>query len=276
MHGTLSRLKQELDCWADQSLTARLWVRDDDAQELSEPLSRLRVMVQDYKITIGLAVIPGLLRAELLDFLAGAKQEFFPMCHGWKHINHGSEERPSEFGSDRPLSSLLSEADLAYQKFVEFFGRTKVIFVPPYNRIDRALIAALPSLGYAGVSLGASSLETRLARLAEKIWLPAIKLPGHSTVAWLNAQIDLMDWKRRTAQDTELIGAKLIGHLRLRRRGLIRAEFPIGLLTHHLAHDDDVWRLCNDVLDCLRGHGAVDFFDVGKEVEQSRRCTILD
>jgi hypothetical protein len=270
MHGTLIRLKHELDCWADQGLTAKIWVRDDDAQAMSEPLSRLQVMAENYKITIGLAVIPGLLRTELLDFLASAKRQFFPMCHGWKHINHGTEEKPSEFGSNRPLSTLQNDAEQAYQKFIEFFGRTRVIFVPPYNSIDSTLIAILPSLGYAGVSLGVSRLEARLARLAERIWLPGINLPGRSTAALLNAQIDLLDWKRRRAQDTESIGAKLIGHLRLRRRGLVGSEFPIGLLTHHLAHDDDVWRVCNDVLDCLRSHGAVDFFDIGEQLDKSR------
>jgi len=30
---------------------------------------------------------------------------------------------------------------------------------------------------------------------------------------------------------------------------------PIGLLTHHLIHDESVWRFCEALLDRLRMHG---------------------
>ena len=135
-----------------------------------------RALAKEHNITIGLAIIPGLLHPEVLDFLADSTQLFFPMCHGWKHVNHGTTKMPSEFGNNRSFSSLVGDAVFAYNKFCEFFD-TKAIFVPPYNSITKTLTAALPGIGFAGLSGGPSHLEARIARLLGKVWVPTMRIP---------------------------------------------------------------------------------------------------
>jgi len=267
MRGNWIKLQHELDCWADQGLTARFWARDDDAHELTEPLVRLHALARDHKITVGLAVVPGLLDSELLNFLGAAKRQFFPMCHGWKHINHAPANRPSEFGNDRPFYRLLNDLQLAYNRFRRCFGHSNVIFVPPYAGIAPSLIKALPSVGFSGLSIGPGFVEFHLAQLAEKVWIPGIKLPRRSTVPQINAQIDLIDWHLATARDAGSVAESLVGYLRLRRRGILNSDSPLGLLTHHLRHDEKVWTLYEDLLEFLCHHHAVQFFDLSDEVE---------
>jgi hypothetical protein len=86
--------RRELDVWSEQRLTARFWMRDDDATETSAPLAQLHALTNRFDITIGLAVIPGTMHQSLPDYLNGYAQNFRPMCHGWKHINHGPPTRP--------------------------------------------------------------------------------------------------------------------------------------------------------------------------------------
>ena len=167
MREDCGQIQRELDLWVAQGFTARFWVRDDDAHEVSAPLLRLRALAEEHNITIGLAVIPGLLHPDVLDFLAAARQPFFPMCHGWKHVNHGTKKMPSEFGYNRSFSSLVGDAVFAYKKFCEFFD-TKAIFVPPYNSITKTLIAALPGIGFAGLSGGPSSSRSSNCPLGRK------------------------------------------------------------------------------------------------------------
>jgi hypothetical protein len=262
-----ARVHGELDRWAGQGLTARFWVRDDDACKMSRPLARLHALAREYNITVGLAVIPGRLQPEILDFLGTARQNFFPMCHGWKHTNHGTRKKPGEFGDNRSFSIVHDDAVLAYNGFCEFFGSSKkVVFVPPYGCITEPLVDALPGIGFAAVSAGSSPLEARISRLVGKIWTPVIKIPIRSTVPRIDAQIDLIDWRRRTARDARSVAENLVGHLRLRRRGFLDVDRPIGLLTHHLDHDEQVWRSCGELVDSLRRHKSVTFLDVSQEV----------
>jgi hypothetical protein len=53
-----------------------------------------------------------------------------------------------------------------------------------------------------------------------------------------------------------------VRELRYRRLGYLRTDSPIGLLTHHLAHDLSIWRACDDVLGFLRPHPAVRFLEL--------------
>src|ERR1700761_3481538 len=116
-----AEVRGELDRWADAGLTARFWVRDDDAIQVSTNLERLRALAAAYKIQVGLAVIPGKVLPDLLDFLGGSASEFYPMSHGWKHDNHSISEKPGEFGPDRPISAVITDARLGIEAFNALF-----------------------------------------------------------------------------------------------------------------------------------------------------------
>ena len=62
--------------------------------------------------------------------------------------------------------------------------------------------------------------------------------------------------------DNRVIARKLVHQLRGRQMTGAGACSPIGLLTHHLVHDRRVWRLCDELLDMLRKHRAVEFIDL--------------
>jgi hypothetical protein len=262
-------VRGELDAWLAQGLTARFWVRDDDASKRSVPLAQLYALTERFDITIGLAVIPGAIHQNLPDYLNGEARNFRPMCHGWKHVNHGSRTRPAEFGSERPLAQLIQDAETARRVFVSHFHKMQPVFVPPFNCISHALTRLLPDIGFAAVSAIPSRLSRELLRLrAEFGRIPLFNLPRLSATPRIDVHIDLIDWKAQTAMDNKVIARALAQQLRGRRKGADTSP-PIGLLTHHLVHDAAVWRLCDAVLDMLLQHQAVGFVDLADWTRQN-------
>jgi peptidoglycan/xylan/chitin deacetylase (PgdA/CDA1 family) len=261
--------RRELDLWFEQGLTARFWMRDDDASEMSAPLAQLHALTCRFDITVGLAVIPGKMHPDLPGYLSGDARNFRPMCHGWKHANHGPYARPAEFGRERPLAQLKQDAAAAQKVFALHFDQMPPIFVPPYNRIWSALTRLLPDLGFAAVSAIPTLLDRKLLSLRARIGrLPAVKLPRFSATPRIDVHIDLIDWKAGTAVDTRVIARALVQQLLGRRMAGPDAGAPIGLLTHHLVHDAAIWRLCDELLDVLRQHGAVAFVDLADWARQ--------
>jgi hypothetical protein len=258
--------RRELDCWAEQGLKAAFWVRDDDAVRTSDPLARLHELAETHDIAIGLAVIPAELHPSLPQYVSQHRQRFYPMCHGWRHINHArAGHRPAEFGPERPISALVDDARLAYRAFRRHFGEVDVVFVPPFGRISRALVRTLPGIGFSGLSGAAGWLERKLLHLSDwNIRLPTIGSSRRRGVPRLDVQIDPIDWRERTACDPALISQALVRCLRARRNGLVASSLPIGLVTHHLDHDESVWRTCDAILRLLREHEAVEFLHVAQ------------
>jgi hypothetical protein len=259
--GPWDEARRELDLWANRGLVAKFWVRDDDASEMSEHLKRLHALAQKHDITIGLAVIPGNLDTNLLDYLNdGGNRRFHPMCHGWKHINYGPPNKPAEFGRERTLARLIEDAKLAHQVFCQHFGGSQPIFVPPFNRIARSLARVLPEIGFVAVSSIPTPLDRTLVRLRSRFaWSLVPSLPRQSAVPRIDVHIDPINWRSRTALDTKAITDVLVQQLRGRRTVGADAASPIGLLTHHLVHDEPIWSTCSEILDVLRGHKAVEF-----------------
>jgi peptidoglycan/xylan/chitin deacetylase (PgdA/CDA1 family) len=265
-------VRRELDRWADQGLTARFWLRDDDACALSVHLTRLHALADRHDITIGLAVIPGKIERDLVRALSGLKNRFHPMCHGWNHENYGRPGEPEEFGHGRPLSALRLDAEQAYKVFSDYFGGGDAIFVPPFARITSALVDCLSQIGFAAVSTGPGVLERAVLRLDGRLpWIPVVKLPVRSPVPRIDVHIDLIDWQRRTARDQGSVAVELAANLRLRRRGFLPVNHPVGFLTHHLVHDEAIWRLCDELFGMLRRHVSVEILSAASLIRPVRQ-----
>ncbi len=231
-------LAGRLDDLALTGRKARFWLRDDDAVEPTEALDRLLTLTAAARIPVTLAVVPeptGPALAQRLDAAPHARVA----VHGWSHTNHARPgAKKCELGADRPLTEVLGELSDGLARLHHLHGpRLLPLLVPPWNRIARHVVDALPGLGFAALS----------------IFGP----PTSGPLPHLNTHVDLIDWHGtrggRTAQalTDELVAA-------------IDAGVPvIGLLTHHLVHDAAAWDFLRRFFALTADHPACDWCAAG-------------
>ncbi len=227
-------LAQELAAWEAAGRHATLWWRDDDAALPSAALSRLLALSRDHGVPLALAVIPAEAGEALAAALAGQPLAT-PLQHGYAHRNHARDgSRNGELGPARPVAVNADELAEGARRMAALFGAASCpVLVPPWNRIDPALVPLLPGLGFAGLSTyGPRPLRE-----------PA---PG---LVQANTHLDIVDWRNGRGFIGEARALeRLAGHLRARRTGAADGSEPSGLLTHHLAHDAAAWRFIEDLL----------------------------
>lgn len=231
-------LEAELAAWRAAGRQATLWWRDDDAVRPGPALDRLLALARDNHAPLALAVIPAAAEAALAQRLE-EEPDVAVLQHGFAHRNHEPAERKKcELGAARPAAAALAELAEGRDRLAELFGpRFLPVLVPPWNRIDPGLIAALPGLGFRGLS----TYGTRAGTWAAEGLLQ------------VNSHADPIRWKpERGFLGEAATLALLCGHLRARRLGKAAAEEPTGLLTHHAAHDDALWGFLERLLAVLR------------------------
>jgi len=212
-------LRAALDGFAAAGTPARFWLRDDDAVEPTAALDHLLTLGAAYGVPLTLAVIPQYTGPALVARLNGLAVEVAP--HGWSHINHATPDAKScELGPERPAALVLNELAAGLARLRRLHGTRAVpVLVPPWNRIDPALIPALPGLGFRGLSVFG----------AEK---------GTPPPARLNVHVDLIDWHgTRGGRDPAALVANLVTRLAVARQ----TGAPVGYMTHHLVHDRAAW-----------------------------------
>ncbi len=220
-------LGNELDLWADAGATATFWWRDDDAVEDTPALGRLLDLRARFEVPLAIAAIPALADGTLARALAEVPATAV-FQHGYAHRNHTPDQRAkSELGRERPVPAVLADLSAGRARLDELFGVLwHPILVPPWNRIDEAVLAALPDEGYRGISaMGARDATDAVPGLRQ-----------------IDVHVDLIDWPttRGFAGDGVVLEAAC-AHLRRRRAGAADPNEPTGLMTHHLAHDDACW-----------------------------------
>lgn len=236
---------------AARGVRLRVWLRDDDAVEVTPALERLAAVTEESRMPVLLAVIPAGATAALADWVA-AHGPITACQHGLAHANHaGPGERACELGGDRSDAAVLADLATGRARFKRLFGLTASdILVPPWNRIRDSLVPELPGLGYAALSTFAAATP-----------------PASAALPRLDSDLDIMDWRngRRGRSDDDLC-ARLV-RLVASATGTGRA---IGVLTHHLAHDEAAWSFLHRVLRTMRQHRGVDF--TGAHEELARRA----
>jgi hypothetical protein len=231
----------ELDLWAAGGHRVDLWWRDDDAVEPTPALGRLLSLQEQTEMPLALAIIPGLAKPDLARCLED-RTGVAALQHGFMHHNHAdADSKKSEFPQTRPLALRLADIRTGQAKMQAWFpDRLLPILVPPWNRIAVDLLPELPHFGFTAVS----GFTSR---------------PQHSTapgLAWLNTHIDPIDWHSGDVQAGLLRSlATAVDTLRAIRQGSVALQ-PLGLLTHHLRHEEAVWAFVRDFLDATR-HPAV-------------------
>jgi hypothetical protein len=235
-----SALTKELSIWRAEQRRLPIWWRDDDAVEPTPALDRLTEMASTLGFPVHIAVIPKLAQASLPLFCAD-HDNLIPLVHGWQHVSHAPEgQKKAEFG--HPRDTALGDADQAITRMKALFSdRFLPIFVPPWNRLDGALMPELAKLGYVAVS-------TYLPRKSK--WAA----PG---LMQINTHVDPIFWRggRGVVPPDDLI-AHIVKLLQDRRNGITDATEPMGFLTHHLVHDQDIWNFTQSCLATLLDGGA--------------------
>lgn len=235
-------LHRELDAWDERGLQADFWWRDDDAVAASPQLERLLQIGDRHRVPLSLAVIPASLQQSLPERLQ-SRRRVTVLQHGYAHQSHAARgQLKLELGGERDPAQTYADLQLGQRLLAEAFGAGFLpVLVPPWNRIDPSLATALPGLGFSGIS------TMRVRRLAA----PA---PG---LLQVNAHLDPVNWRQRRG----FIGlypaiAILVQHLVARRQGYRDFAEPTGILSHHLAQNEAVWRFLDDLFGFLDRHPA--------------------
>ena len=237
-----SDLANELDAWRDERRVASLWWRDDDAAAPVPALDRLASLAREHEVTAGLAVIPALARPSLGSWLWPVHAEV--LQHGWAHHSHSAGgEKKAELGRHRAPDAMTAELSRGFGKLRELAGaRFQPVLVPPWNRIDPALIQALPNAGFRGLSTYGPRASAEPA-------------PG---LRQTNCHVDVVDWRGgRGFVGVDRAIAAAVGHLSARRARSVDPAEPTGLLTHHAVHEESTWTFIARFLERTRHHPAV-------------------
>lgn len=219
---TWQPLRDALRRLSDRRHPVSLWLRDDDATEPTDALDQLLSLTATHGIPLSLAVIPASTDAPLADRL-GTEDHVCVTVHGWSHQNHAPAERKKqELGADRPAAMVLGELRDGFSKLQALYPQQFVpVLVPPWNRIDAALLPALPDIGFLAVSVYG-------------------KAKAQSPVDLVNTHVDIMDWHGTGGC---LPHGQLVATLvaELDDRMTTGSDEPIGILAHHLVHDSSAW-----------------------------------
>ncbi len=235
-------LELELAAWQAAGRCAGLWWRDDDAVAATPALARLLAVARRDHVPLALAVVPLLAEDGLAKAIAGAPVT--PIQHGLAHANHApAGARSAELAAGRPREDNLRDLARGRRRMAALFGaNTLPVLVPPWNRIDAALLPHLPGLGFCGLSTFGARTH-------------AFAAPGLLEV---NTHLDIIDWRggRGFVGEGKALG-ELTAHLRARRSGEVDADEPSGLLSHHLAHDAAAWGFLEELVARASAHPAV-------------------
>lgn len=242
--GPWGALDDALARLADSPHRLSFWWRDDDAIAATPPFERLLALANRFSIPIGIAAIPAAALPSLTERLA-AESRVALLVHGLSHVNHAPPgEKKAEFGNHRSAELLNRDAGLALEEARARLGaRLLPVFVPPWNRIDPSLVSALAALGYRGLS----TFNDRTNR-------------SPSGLTQINTHLDPIDWHgTRGALPPEILAERLGQRITARIEGIADRDEPIGLLTHHLVHDAEVWHVCEILLERLSRSGLLHY-----------------
>lgn len=223
-----------LDDWHATGAVARFWLRDDDAVEPTPALERLLALSSVHRVPMTLAVIPAHADPALVPIVID-HPDVSVALHGWSHDNHAPQgEKKQELGSHRPAGMVVDELGAGLDRLLDLFGEGFVpVLVPPWNRIDKGLLPELAGVGIRALSVFGP----------EK--------PG--AVASINTHADIMDWHgTRGCRPT----ADIVADVVRRMDEMPRTGGTMGLLTHHLVHDEAAWQFIEGMFAATSGHPA--------------------
>lgn len=234
-------LASELDSWREAGLTASFWWRDDDATRPGPLLDRLFEIARS--TPLALAVIPALADVSLAERLSAHGRHCgraVALQHGYAHVNHAPDgEKKAEFGDHRPLNVMLDELSEGRRRMQELFAELFMpVLTPPWNRAGESVKNALQRTGLQRLSGFGPRDPVRADRE-------------------INTHIDIVDWHGGRGFIGESRALQwAVSCLSSRRAGNADRLEPIGLLTHHIEHDEDCWQFVGRFVQAIGSHPA--------------------
>lgn len=222
-------LMRALDLRATNGTPARFWLRDDDAIAPTTSLDRLFSLTEAANVPVTLAVIPAYSGPALATSLQTAKGVCVAV-HGWSHTNHAPAlEKSQELGPHRPAPQVLEELARGFAHLSQLYHHQFIpVLVPPWNRIAPQVVAGLPALGFKALSVYGPEA--------------AADLP------LFNTHVDVIDWRGSRCGRPDAVLMDEIA------QAIQRSDAPVGLLTHHLVHDAQVWGFLTRLLALTANH----------------------
>jgi hypothetical protein len=221
VNAVLRPLEDALARWNAEGHRVDFWLRDDDAVEPTPALDRLIAMTGSYGVPLTLAVIPAHAKDSLARQVDGSRH-VTPVVHGWSHQNHApADQKKQELGPHRPIADVLDELAEARRRMAGLFGsRMQAVLVPPWNRVDPNLFPHLEGLGFRALSVFGA--------------------PKPAPIRMINSTVDIMDWQgTRGCRDHGVLVREIVTEL---DAAFVQPNHvPIGILTHHLVHDESAW-----------------------------------
>jgi hypothetical protein len=233
-------LAAELAIWHAEHLSLPIWWRDDDVIAPTAALDKLLSTSERLNLPVHLAAVPKHISPALADRCLDDPSVVM-MVHGWSHENTlPYEKKKSEFG--RLTDETAEVLKRALYVMQDHFGKKLVnTFVPPWNRISSEVIEVLPGAGY-------TALSTYAPRSRREIVKGLVQI---------NTHIDPIHWRgERGLLDPDIQINALVAHLQDRRAGHADRTEPLGLLTHHLVHNPEIWQFADHLLQRLLDGGA--------------------
>lgn len=222
----LGRLDDELSLWADVGRPCQLWWRDDDARGPTPEFARLMLLSNRYEVPLLAGVVPTTEAAGLKDVLA---PKVWVAQHGVDHRNHVRAGRPNQFTRTQSKEEIR-ELLLEVKARLDLLPRRLPIYIPPWNTITPALVPAAAGAGFTVMSAFGRALRQTG---------PLLRADTH---------VDILRWAPRAKfHGVSYCLHRLTRHMRRRRRSGHWSQ-PIGLLSHHLVHDQQMWSFLEDFL----------------------------
>lgn len=225
-----------LDRAALEGRPIQFWWRDDDAVDVTPALNALLTIQARQAVPLALAVIPKAARPALARHLAD-HPDVTVFQHGWQHQNHRDKarnERASEFPRSRPVERMRRDLQLGSTRLRDLFAdRFLPVLTPPWNRISTVARRLRAEVGLTGLSA-----------------FGPVRPDDGPTVR--HCHVDVIRWRGQAA-----FAGRLKCYRRLTaqtRRRLAGVDQPIGLLTHHLVHDDATNAFVDEIVALTAGH----------------------
>jgi predicted deacetylase len=222
-------LGPELRLWTQAGRAPVIWWRDDDARAPGEALDRLLTLSDRHRAPLTLASIAGPDLAGLVRRLESEPGVEIAV-HGFQHVNRQPEGRGFGEIVEGDSSDWVREQLRTTVAAFHRAGAAPTLFTPPWNNLAPQLLAALP-----GSSLTAVSGFDQVSRT-------------EGGVSRLDAHLDVLRWKGGGRFRGTWRFLSRMRRLMAERRITGQWDQPIGLLTHHLDHDEASWRFLEKFL----------------------------